>query len=124
VELSRRADNADLEIANLIRLATAIQYAGRHAEARAMFELALRRCERGIASAYEDFALQHLGKLLVEQGHVARGLPLLERGLLLRRRKGDAALIASIDRALAGARTLFPEGGKGVVSTPPRHTEK
>ena len=104
VELARHLGDTELEIANLIRLATSVQYAGRHDEARVMLDAVLRRCASGQAPGYEDFALQHLGKLLVEQGKVGEAIPLFERALTLRRRKGDGQLVASTARALAGAR--------------------
>ena len=107
VELSRALGDAELEIANLIRLATAFQYAGRYDEARAMLEKVVGRCASGEAPDYEDFALQHLGKVFAEQGRARDAIPLFERALTLRRRKGDPQLVASTERALAGVRLLL-----------------
>ena len=55
------------------------------------------------APELEDFALQHLGKCLVDAGRAAEGVEQLERALALRLRKGDPALIASTAEALARA---------------------
>ena len=61
---------------------------------------ALARVE---APELEDFALQHLGKCLVDAGRAPEGVEQLERALALRLRKGDATLIASTAEALARA---------------------
>ena len=53
-----------------------------------------------------DFALQHLGKALVDAGRPARAATLLEEALELRRERGDAQLIESTEFALARAREL------------------
>ena len=55
------------------------------------------------APELEDFALQHLGKCLVDAGRAPEGVEHLERALALRLRKGDPALIASTAEALARA---------------------
>jgi tetratricopeptide (TPR) repeat protein len=61
---------------------------------------ALARVE---APELEDFALQHLGKCLVDAGRAPEGVEQLERALALRLGKGDPALIASTSEALARA---------------------
>ena len=50
------------------------------------------------------YALQHLGKTLLDAGARREATALLEDTLALRRAGGDAALIASTERALAAAR--------------------
>jgi tetratricopeptide (TPR) repeat protein len=69
---------------------------------RAAFALTLS----GAASDYEDFALQHLGKCLVEMGRVDEAIACFDRALILRWMKADPELIASTEEALAGARSL------------------
>jgi tetratricopeptide (TPR) repeat protein len=61
---------------------------------------ALARVE---APELEDFALQHLGKCLVDAGRTPEGVEQLERALALRLGKGDPSLIASTAEALARA---------------------
>ncbi|MEM9788045.1 MAG: hypothetical protein AAF801_16215 [Pseudomonadota bacterium] len=83
-----------------IRHATALQYACRHAEAYDMLCRVTAACRPDMR--YLDFALHHLGKCLVEMGHIARAHTCFEEAHALRTDKGDLALIASTQRALAG----------------------
>jgi tetratricopeptide (TPR) repeat protein len=106
VALARHLGDTRREAANLIRLATARQYGGQHAEAEAMFRAAVALTISGAASDYEDFALQHLGKCLVEMGRVDEAIACFDRALILRWMKADPELIASTEEALAGARSL------------------
>ncbi|QBI21805.1 hypothetical protein ER308_21095 [Egibacter rhizosphaerae] len=96
------------EVANRLRLATALQYQERHHEALEQFDLT----EDAIAAHeleedYSDFAAQHRGKCLVELGRVEEGIGELERALELRERKGDPELLASTDAAIEFARDLL-----------------
>jgi tetratricopeptide (TPR) repeat protein len=52
----------------------------------------------------QDFALQHLGKTLLDAGRTAEAGQALEAALERRRAKGDPALVASTEQALALAR--------------------
>ena len=104
--LSRRLDDSPGVTANLIRLATLLQYGGRHEEAESLFQEALQLSRHEDCRDYQDFALQHLGKCLVEVGRLSEAIALFEQALALRRRKGDRGLIASTESALAAARAL------------------
>lgn len=96
-----------LEMVNCIRLATAYQYAGRHDEAEALFRRALEFAREPEHADRLDFALQHLGKCLVEMGRLDEAAACFEEALALRRAKGDAGLIASTEQALAAIRLLL-----------------
>lgn len=99
--LARKQADRRLEAANLVRLGVARHHQGLWAEAEACFAEALALTERETdAWAYRDFALQHWGKLCVEQGEFARAQAFLEAARLLRSAKGDAELLASTEEAL------------------------
>lgn len=97
--------------ANTVRLGVVLHHdgSGREAEAEACFADILSRADAG-AAAYHDFALQHLGKLQVEQGRLSEARGCFRRALALRELKGDPELIASTQRALAGL-AEFPDLG-------------
>jgi tetratricopeptide (TPR) repeat protein len=104
--LARKLGDRRREAMNAIRLATVRQYQGQHAEAEALLRETLSRTRSGDAADYEDFALQHLGKCLVEMGRVDEAVECFDRALVLRWMKADAQLIASTERALHAARAL------------------
>jgi len=105
IALFRQAlESADGErgVAARIRLGEAYRCADRPVAAVAELEQALDSARR--AGTLVDFALQHLGKALLDAGEQARAVTLLEEALELRRRRGDAELIESTECALATAR--------------------
>lgn len=105
IALFRRAlETADDEraVAARIRLGEAYRCADRLDEAVRELEQALADARR--AGAYLHYALQHLGKTLLDAGESARAVALLEEALELRRTRGDAELIESTEFALARAR--------------------
>jgi tetratricopeptide (TPR) repeat protein len=104
--LARTLGDLRREAVNRIRLATARQYSGEHAEAEAIFRDALALTLSGDAADYEDIALQHLGKCLVEMGRVDEAIECFDRALVLRWMKADAELIASSEQALHAAAAL------------------
>jgi len=106
LELSRFLDKKSFEAANLIRLGTAYQYAGQAHQAEVLFKQALDLTEEPEAASYRDFAWQHLGKLLVEEGLFQEGRHCLEVALKIRIAKGDAELIHSTQSALSALRAL------------------
>lgn len=113
VALARTLGARRHEAANLIRLATARQYGGQHVEAEAMFREAVALTASGDAADYEDFALQHLGKCLVEMGWVEAAIACFDRALVIRWMKADADLIASTEAALHAAAALAAPGDAG-----------
>jgi tetratricopeptide (TPR) repeat protein len=108
--LSQELHLPAFEAANLIRLGTSYQYAGQNQAAEHYFIEALNLTEDPEASAYRDFAWQHLGKLLAEEGlfNEARGCFLA--ALQLRQDKGDADLLASTQAALTALDALMAAG--------------
>lgn len=106
VALARTLGDTRREAMNGIRLATARQYQGQHADAEAIFRAALALAQSGDAADYEDFALQHLGKCLVEMGRIDEAVECFDRALVLRWMKADADLIASTEQALHAAQRL------------------
>lgn len=107
VALARSTGDARREATNLIRLATAMQYDNRHAEAEPLFRAALVLTQRPGAAMYRDFALQHWAKWLVETGNVPEAVACFEQALVLRYAKDDAELIASTEQSLVAARELL-----------------
>ena len=65
------------------------------------------RAAVGVHPDYDDFALQHLGKLLVERDRLREGLDCLRESLRLRQVKGDPELIASSQEAVTAASALL-----------------
>src|SRR5579885_282361 len=108
--LARQLEDTRREIANLIRLATASQYAGDHSRAEVLFRQALDLVRTAQQTEYVDFVWQHLGKCLVEMGRLEEARACFEEALAYRRVKGDAELIASTDRALAAVRRDAHDG--------------
>lgn len=106
------------EAANLVRLATGLQYTGRHAEAVATFGFVLDRSALPGFDEYEHYAWQHLGKCLVEMGRLPEACSAFHRAMALRILLGDAGLVASTRRALDAAtgRSVVRVGVGCVVS--------
>lgn len=98
------AAEGDLVVAAHIRLGEAYRCADRPDEAVRELEYALAEARR--SGAYVDFALQHLGKALIDAGSSERAVIVLEEALALRRERGEAELVESTQLALARARAL------------------
>ena len=108
VEVLERAlaiDGADELIvrANRLRLATARFSGGDHGQAEDELRTLTIELEASDDPTYLDFAWQHLGKCLAEQGRWAEAATCFERALRLRV-GGDPALIRSSETALVLAR--------------------
>jgi tetratricopeptide (TPR) repeat protein len=101
LELAAGDPDPRAEVVALIRLGEAERCRDRFAEAEALLREALDRAKR--LGSHEDFALQHLGKCLVDAGAPDDAVPVLERALALRLERGDADLVDSTRRALAVA---------------------
>jgi tetratricopeptide (TPR) repeat protein len=95
------ADGSRLVVA-LIRLGEAYRCADRYDDAAAALRDALALAPPDL----EHFALQHLGKVLLDGGDVSGAEECLERSLELRRALGDPELVASTEQALAAARAV------------------
>jgi len=106
LDLAREYQDSGRIVANLIRLGTTLQYLNQHTEAEALMREALTLTDQPATCHYHDFALQHLGKLLVETGAYKAARTQFEQALILRKQKGDPGLIASTEQALAALATL------------------
>ncbi len=106
VALAGTLNRPKAQVVSLIRLGETHRNADNYPEARRCFGDALDRirANRAELGAYEDFALQHLGKCLTDAGRAIEAIPCLEEALALRRTKGDPELIASTEAALTWAR--------------------
>lgn len=105
VQLSRQRSLRADEAANTLRLAIAYQYAGDAESALPAFKAALVLCTQRRTQL--DFAYQHWGKFLVEQGEPSLAVPYFEQALAIRLTSTNQALIASSRAALAAARALL-----------------
>jgi tetratricopeptide (TPR) repeat protein len=101
--LDAAADSRSALVAR-IRLGEALRCADRLDEAERELRAALDEAEG--QPLLRDFALQHLGKTLVDAGRADDALPLLAEALVLREAKGDGELVASTRAALERARRL------------------
>lgn len=105
--LAQQVGNNRIEIINLISLATAQQYCGNRDLAETLFQEALQKMQEYNQPSYEDVALHHLGRCLVEQGKLREALACFERALVLRKEKGDRLFIASTQRAIDAVRAML-----------------
>jgi tetratricopeptide (TPR) repeat protein len=105
--LAQQVGNNRIEIINLISLATAQQYCGNRDLAETLFQEALQKMQEYNQPSYEDVALHHLGRCLVEQGKLSEALTCFERALILRKEKGDRLFIASTQRAIDAVRVML-----------------
>lgn len=113
IRLSRQHNLRKDEAVNTLRLAVAYQYADRIDEATAAFKAALVLCAQ--RQTHLDFAYQHWGKFLVEQGEAALAVPFFEQALMQRLGGGSAELIDSTRAALEAARSLAHQGGTSAL---------
>jgi tetratricopeptide (TPR) repeat protein len=104
LERARSAGNRNAEIANLIRLGEAHKYRDEHETAEALFREALALTSENATDPLHDFAHQHLGKCLIDQGRYDEAIEHLEQALTVRRAKGNQPLIESTEQAIALAR--------------------
>lgn len=91
---------------NLIRLATAEQYAGRHDQALTHFDQAREVIDRHAVEGLRDFAYQHTGKCLTEMGRWEAARAMFDEAARLRAERGAAGLLASSRQALAALADL------------------
>ena len=110
----RTREEPGLLVTNLVRLATALQYARHHARAVPVFEEAIELASACELQTVKGFAHQHVGKCLVEMGELARARREFTRALEIRLRGGDQSLIASTRRALEGLEEIAPVWGRHI----------
>jgi len=87
-----------------IRLGEALRCADELERAEAELRTALAAARAQPSLGLTDFALQHLGKTLLDGGRAREAEPLLAEALVLREAKGDDALVESTRLALDRAR--------------------
>ncbi|MFE0601688.1 tetratricopeptide repeat protein [Streptomyces sp. NPDC058892] len=119
LDLATASGNTRAVIATELNLADAYRYTGEAQTADALYRKALDGA-RSKHPELVDFALQHLGKHLMEQGNLVPARAHLQEALRLRIAKGDAELIestqAAVDRvelliSRASADAAAPAGG-------------
>lgn len=103
VTLAHEAEDRLAVRSNTIRLATALQYAGRHSRAREILQDLIETMESSGDPQYLDFALQHLGKVYAEEDHWEEAVRCFERAAFLR---NGMPIRESSERALREAREL------------------
>lgn len=100
LQLAMATNKCVEEVKALIRLGEAYKYANQHDQALTTFDRANQLIQFHWLYDYHDFVLQHKGKCLLEMGHYAEALPLLQQALKLRKQKGDTSLITSTEEAI------------------------
>lgn len=104
VTISRQRNLRADEAVNTLRLAIAYQYAGDTEAALPAFKAALVLCTQ--RRTHVDFAYQHWGKFLVEQGEPSLAVPYFEQALAIRMTSINQELIESSKAALAAAKAM------------------
>jgi tetratricopeptide (TPR) repeat protein len=100
LDLTRQEGDQRGEVRTLIRLGEAYRYNQQHEKALECFEQSLTLSRSAELSQYKDFALQHMGKCLLELGEFDHALVRFEEALDLRKKKGDQELILSTETAI------------------------
>ncbi|WP_327258200.1 hypothetical protein [Streptomyces sp. NBC_01244] len=106
LDLAEASGNTRAVIATELNLGDAYRYTGEVETADVLYRSALDSA-RGQHPELVDFALQHLGKHLMEQGSLAPARAHLQEALRLRTAKGDAGLIESTQAALGRVELLI-----------------
>lgn len=78
----------------------AYKYYGQHEPALECFEKALTMSHTKELHMYKDFALQHMGKCLLELGEYENAMDRFEEALELRQKKGNEDLILATETAI------------------------
>jgi len=95
------------EVANLIRLGIVFFEMKNYQAAEEVYKWALERIStRPETESYRDFALYHIGRLLIEQGLLHEAEQVFNAVLIMRQQKGDADLIASAREALQALKQM------------------
>jgi tetratricopeptide (TPR) repeat protein len=102
--LAEELGDARAALVARIRLGEGLRCADELGRAEAELRTALAAARAQPELGLTDFALQHLGKTLLDGGRAAEAEPLLSEALALREAKGDSALVESTRLALDRAR--------------------
>lgn len=106
LEYAVNEKNRKREIVSNIRLGEAYKYNDQYERAFNCFDKALYLCETYQIHDYEDFALQHKGKCLMEMKMFPEAKACFERALEIRKKKGHQFLIDSTEQAIEFVREL------------------
>jgi tetratricopeptide (TPR) repeat protein len=113
LSLSRQVGDQRLIIANTVRLGEANRYRDDIATAEPLLRDAVQLARESKHVVYEGFALQHLGKCLMDAGEFSEAVSVLKESLAIRRASGRDDLVSSTERALAVARAKAVSGAGG-----------
>lgn len=113
LDIATRRGERRMRVATLIRLGELNRCRDRFDTAEALLREALGASADPDCADYRHFALQHLGKTLLDAGRFEEAVETLETALAVRRDLGEPSLIASTEQALAVARASRwkPAGG-------------
>ncbi len=100
LEHAANEHNHTREIVSSIRLGEAYKYNAQYERAFNFFDKALYLCETYKIDNYEDFALQHKGKCLMELEKFSEAEDCFQRALGIRKKKGNQSLIDSTQQAI------------------------
>src|SRR5690625_3829219 len=81
LNMSKEDNEYAREVVSLIRLGEALKYDHNHTNAMELFNKALIKCSVHEIDLYEDFALQHKGKCLLELNRIEEAFVCFERAL-------------------------------------------
>lgn len=115
LDLATASANTRAVIATQLNLADAYRYGGEAETADAFYRSALHTA-RDQHPELVDFALQHYGKHLMEQGDLATARTHVREALRLRIAKGDTGLIESTQAALARVELLLVQAEAGTAA--------
>ncbi len=114
-QLARELNHPAILARTLIRLGEAYKYNDRHDQALACFQEVKELTDCDELYFYHDFALQHIGKCLMEVGRYDEALEHFHQALSLRKQKEKEELIRSTEVALKLAQRLKEEEDYGKV---------
>ena len=100
LNMSEKDNEYAREVVSLIRLGEALKYDHNHNDALELFNEALIKCSEHGMDLYEDFALQHKGKCLLELNRIEEAFVCFERALEIREMKAKDTLISSTQQAI------------------------
>lgn len=103
LQLARDAGDDSQVIGAMIRLAELYRCRDEFSRAEILLRLTLKVIEKTGQTTYRDFALQHLGKTLIDANRVIDAVPYLEEALAIRQQKQSPDLITSTEEALTRA---------------------